>query len=211
MNYMDNKKHIILTARGLNCSLGRSVINRALIECIGSDFKQFFADKTILLCTIKEYGINELLKNEAHRLGFRKENIEICDEDYCNVKNTTWDCVYISEGNTFQLANMLKQTHVFTPICNSIRNGGIYIGASAGAMLACSSFEFAADFDRNFTALKGNELNGLDLLPNALGKTALIPHYTKAEFKRWLKNTSPDLLNKYDFIDYIANSQYRLF
>lgn len=209
MNIMsEDKPKVILTARGLNCSQGQRAIVRAIKTCIGDDYKKFFSDKTILVCTIKEYGINELLRDQVIKLGFKPENIDLCDGDNL-FTSQNWDCIYISESNTFQIAEMLRRMEVWEKIKASINSGGLYIGASAGAILATSSIMFASDFDKNFVRL--SELDGLDILPKSLGKTTLIPHYNKQQFLRWMKNTPREQISVYDWIGYIANCQFRVF
>ena len=205
-------KKIILTSRGLNCEDGRVVIKRAIKKCIGENYKAFLTDKSLMICVIEEYGVNELLINEAVTLGFTRENIVLWDEHVSKeikASTKTFDFCYVSEGNTFQIAQMLRLTGGDTVIKNSVTAGGFYIGASAGAILATSDFAFAADFDKNFVRL--TDFEGLNLLPESLGRTTIIPHYDEAMFERWKSNTPEYRLEEYDYIDCISDRQYKLF
>lgn len=206
------ENRIILTSRGLNCKVGRQAIRRGLKKCIGENYERVFSDLTIMLCTISEYGINKMLMDAAIALGFREENILIWDENISNENKERFECFsvcYVTEGNTFQIMHMMKLTGADKVIKKSVAEGGYYIGASAGAMIAASSIEFASDFDTNFVRL--NEFEGLDLLPVELGETAVIPHYDKKQFERWKRNTSSYLLEKYNYIDYIPDTRYKIF
>lgn len=206
------KKRIILTSRGLTHKMGKKVIINNLEKIIG-DYVSFFSDKTIMLCTIKEYGINNILEETAWSLGFKKENVFIWDENRISDENAKYpdefSVCYVTEGNTFQIADMLKQTGADRIIKESISDGGYYIGASAGALLATSSIEIASDFDLNFTGIK--DFTGLNLLPASLGRTAVIPHYNKKQFEKWKKSTPLNILNKYNYIDYIPENGSKTF
>ena len=76
-------------------------------------------------------------------------------------------------------------------------------------MIATSSIEFANDFERS--SVKMNDYTGLDILPSKLGKTAIIPHYNKEEFGRWKKNTAKNVLDEYNYIDYVPETGYRIY
>lgn len=206
-----NKK-IMLTSRGLNCSLGRKVIDSGLTECISTDYHNKLSDKTIMLCTINEYKIDTILTNAAVSLGFSPKNITIWDDTFCakrNTDNDVFDYIYVTEGNTFQIMQMLRLTAGDKIIKKSMLNGGFYIGASAGAIIACTSIELASDFDSNFVRITNYE--GLNILPDSLGNTALMPHFTEELFEEW-KNSIPSYISdKYDYIDYIPDDGFKIF
>jgi peptidase E len=63
-----------------------------------------------------------------------------------------------------------------------LNQNATYIGASAGAMLAGCSFELALDFDKNRAGI--DDFSGFDIIK---GKTAIIPHYTKKEFEKYVR------------------------
>lgn len=208
---MENKK-IILTSHGLNCNVGRQAIKRAFRECIGEKFGEFLVDKNIMLCTIKADGINDLLHDEAVMLGFKEENVVVWDEnglDKIRKGRDKYSFCYVGEGNPFKIMQMLKKTGADIVIKQSVKDGGFYIGASAGAMIATSSIEFANDFEK--CPVKVDDYKGLDILPEKLGTTAIIPHYNKHEFMRWKKNTKQKVLDEYSYIDYITETGYKLF
>lgn len=208
---MDDRK-IILTSRGLNCKIGREAIKKALRQCIGEEYYDVLSDKSIMLCTMKEYGINGVLEDVVLSMGFVKENIVVWDEQISSEEKAKFDVFsfcYIGEGNTFQIAQMLRITGADSIIEKSVAEGGYYIGLSAGAMLAASSIRFASDFDSNFVRL--TDFGGFDLLSKSLGKSVIIPHYNKKQFWRWRKNTPAYMLDQFNYIDYIPDTKYKLF
>ena len=203
---------VILTSHGLNCQLGRTALRKGLKVAIGKEFQSELEFQSIVLFTMKDYGINNLLREVAIRFGFRNENIVVWDEEvlYGSKKlDKLYDWSYVSEGNIFELKQMLRITGGERIILDSVNAGGSYIGASAGAILATTSIVFAQDFDRNSVGV--DDFHGLDLLPACLGKTTVVPHYTKREFGRWKRNTPKEQLSKFDYIDYIPNTGYRVF
>lgn len=203
---------IILTSHGFNCRAGRQAIKRGLKSIYGDNFKQVLKDKTIVLFTMKDYGINKLLKEIAVSFGFLEKNILVWDDEISKEDRelrTTYDYCYCSEGNTFELAHMIRLTGGEQLILNSVKKGGNYIGSSAGAIMACSCIEFAEDFDRNFVRLC--DMRGLNILPVELGRTTIIPHYTKRQFLRYCRNTPKWKLEQYDYIEYVPNTGVRIY
>lgn len=203
---------LILTSHGFNCEVGRQAINRALMEAYGADYKEMLRTKSIVMFTLKKYGINELLKHEIVGYGFAPDNVVIWDETVDEaIKHTgkCYDFCYCSEGNVFALMQMLHNTGAVNVIKSSLAARGSYIGSSAGGVIAGRSISYALDFDKNDVHL--TDFKGLDILPKHLGSVAILPHYTKQEFMRWRRNTPDYELNKYDNILYIPNTKYRVF
>jgi dipeptidase E len=82
------------------------------------------------------------------------------------------DIVYISGGNTFYLLEQLRTTGFDTLVIDFINNGGMYAGASAGAIIVGPDIEIARDFD---------DLDHAFNLPNTEGFRLIdfipFPHY----------------------------------
>ena len=133
-------------------------------------------------------------------IGFRRENIllstEVRPEDIEEIKKV--DYIYVTEGNTFEIAALLKDRGIDEVIREAFKNGATYSGASAGAMLAGESIEEALLFDRNEVGLK--DYKGLCLMDGIV-----IPHYTNEECRRYIKNTG--IGEKYKKIRSVANNK----
>ncbi|MFR5485138.1 MAG: Type 1 glutamine amidotransferase-like domain-containing protein [Blautia massiliensis (ex Durand et al. 2017)] len=74
-----------------------------------------------------------------------------------------------------------------------LENNATYIGSSAGAMLAGIDVCLALDFDRDTEDLD-------DYRALSLFNGTVIPHYSKADLRRYIKNTDSDVLAGYDKI-----------
>ena len=94
-------------------------------------------------------------------------------------KLTKNDYVYISGGNTFFLLQELKRTGTDKIIADQVNGGKLYIGESAGAMVASPDIEYAGAMD---SVKKAPKLKGFDAL--ALTDFYTVPHHTNAPFKK---------------------------
>lgn len=184
------QQKIYLTSRGLNTKLGRSIIGEALSDC----------DKSgrILMITIGEYGINEILRDVAMELGFLSENIVVYDGDEYRKIDTDFDYIYVGEGNTFQMLDMMKSHGLIEKIHAAVDAGASYIGSSAGAMIAGTDILLAHDFDRNFVGMTDFQALGLF-------RGTIIPHYTKENLSCYLSRTSEELTGRYEKIYSVGN------
>jgi peptidase E len=108
------------------------------------------------------------------------------------------DYIYVTEGNTFDILHFIRTAGLVRKIKQSVKNGTVYIGASAGAMLAGTDISFAQDFDRhrqNMTDFTGLQLfNGI-----------IIPHYTETELQNYLSHLSNSMKKKYKHIYHVSN------
>ena len=187
---------LILTSKGLNQKADRKIIGKAIS---GDDI----SDKRILLMTLSEYYIDEILKNACKEIGFKESNITVFDGEKHNEYSGIYHYIYVTEGNTFDIIKMLREHNMDTYIVDMLRKtDGTYIGASAGAMIAGVDFCLAEEFDKNRVDV--DDYRGLDLFHR---KVAVVPHYTKAEFERFKRNMNkecPGILDKYELY-YISN------
>lgn len=72
------------------------------------------------------------------------------------------DIIYISGGNTFYLLSELRKSHVAQTIKDAVQAGKIYIGESAGAIVAAPDTRYATLMDENST--KTSDFTGLKLV-----------------------------------------------
>jgi hypothetical protein len=186
-------KKLIFTSRGLNTQIGRTLICKAMEEDHHKN------DKVILLITLSEYYINDLLLSTCLDMGFKKENILIIDDNtpILTLKRKL-DYIYVTEGNTFDILHFIRTAGLVRKIKQSIKNGTVYIGASAGAMLAGTDISFAQDFDRNRQNM--TDFTGLQLFNGII-----IPHYTETELQNYLSHLSNSMKKKYKHIYHVAD------
>ena len=82
----------------------------------------------------------EMLKS----LGYELEIIDISkyDEDYLKNKLSKTECICISGGNTFYLLQELKKKNLIGLLYERIKEGLLYIGESAGAIIMSENIEY---------------------------------------------------------------------
>ena len=90
---------LILTARGLNSGTGRKIIRKCLPE------EEERETQTILLISIKEYRIDEILKQASIGLGFTDEHIFLASGQI-DLKKLHPDYIYVTEGNVYQVLDL---------------------------------------------------------------------------------------------------------
>ena len=89
------------------------------------------------------------------------------------------DYIYITGGNTFFLLQELKRSGADKIIIEQVHAGKMYIGESAGAIIASPNIEYASAMD---SVKKAPNLENFD----GLGLTDFhtVPHHTNAPFKK---------------------------
>lgn len=184
------KRRIICTSYGLTTSVGRKLIGKELK-------KDNLTDKKIFLFHEPHFSIENMLIKACLDMGFKGENIVLSGKQKSNAEIESFDYLYITEGNTFEVLSLLRERDLDSVFINAFQNGATYIGASAGALIAGVSIEPAEDFDKNFVRM--SNYKGLGLYDGVV-----IPHYTKSELKRYIKN-SPRIEEKYHNIYSVSN------
>jgi dipeptidase E len=124
----------------------------------------------------EELGYVSGSKQELLALGIKGPNITVYDCDYPKeIKQLTPpDCVYVCGGNTFYLLQRIKESKSDQIIIDWVNGKTIYIGVSAGSIIAGPDVSIAGPWDPNDIELK--DLSGLKLTD-----TIISPHYVPAE------------------------------
>ena len=167
-------KKLLLTSDGfINPKIGQEFL--ALVGKNPADIKVLF------IPTASETGGDftsylSVAKTELTDLGILKKNIT-----WFNTNNPTaigqlnkYDAVYVCGGNTFYLLYQLQRTGLFRKLISFINSGKVYVGVSAGSVLAGPSILISAPFDPNDIKLK--DFTGL----NVTGKI-ICPHYQEKD------------------------------
>lgn len=188
---MNNK--LILTSRGLNSKTGKNLIKKELSM-------YDLSNKRIFLFHEPHYFLESMLVEACVELGFSRNNIILSgyEKNFFEVK--ICDFFYCGEGNTFEILSLMRERKIDSIIKESFDIGDkIYIGCSAGAAIAGISIEEISDFDKNFVNMV--KFDGLGLFDGII-----IPHYTKRELTRYIKN-SPGIKEKYNLILFVSNER----
>lgn len=111
-----NLYRLILTSRGLNTNKGTE-----LIRCAYEKEKMEYG--SIFLLTFPEYGVDEIVKNNCEKMGFK--NIFLAKEfegkSIGSIPKT--DAIYVTEGNTFEIVEYIRKNGFDEYIRNSVNCG----------------------------------------------------------------------------------------
>ena len=111
------------------------------------------------------------------------------------------DYIFISGGNTFYLMQELKKKGADKLLIEQINNGKLYIGTSAGSVIASPNIEFVSDMDEPKKAPELTEYSGLHLVD-----FYLLPHYLNFPFKEGTQKIVNEYSQKIDLRP-ISNNQ----
>ena len=93
-----------------------------------------------------------IFRNCIDILGFKSERVRFSSE---GIPNDNPEFIYVGEGNTFEILKYMRDRGLVTyikEVCMK-REDLIYLGSSAGAMIAGSDIMLARDFDSNYVGL----------------------------------------------------------
>ena len=142
-------------------------------------------------------------KKALERLGMKIDVLELVWESSDTIlrKIAANDCIYVSGGNTFFLLQELKRTGADAAIVRAVQSGKLYIGESAGSIVASKNIEYAKAMD---PIAKAPELTNFD----ALGLTDFytVPHARNFPFKKAAKKIIDEYSASLDLLA-IANDE----
>lgn len=195
-----NEYKLILTSRGLNTTFGKNLL-KSVFE------KEKLVPTSIFLMTLPSYEVDDIIIKHCEELGFT-DIYKAGDYEDLDVNDMPdVDYVFVTEGNTFEVAEYMQINRFDVYIRNQVfRNRAIYIGASAGAIIAAKSFREAENFDSNFVGM--TKFRGLMLLPHedGVGDT-VIPHYTFKQLQTYIDNMDKIDRSRYSVIYNVANEE----
>ena len=118
--------------------------------------------------------------------GYEVENfdVSIFSEEIAKEKLSETKTVFISGGNTFYLLQELKRKNLTSYLKERIENGLLYIGESAGSVIATPNIEYASIVDDKTLATELNDYTGLNLVD-----FYIVPHFEEEPFVENSRNT----------------------
>ena len=111
------------------------------------------------------------------------------------------DYIFISGGNTFYLMQELKKKGADKLLIEQINNGKLYIGTSAGSIIASPTIEFVSDMDETKKVPELTDYSGLHLVD-----FYFLPHYLNFPYKEATQKIVNDYSQKIDLRP-ISNNQ----
>lgn len=103
-------------------------------------------------------------------IGIESSLLEVSDKSFDEVTQSleAHDIVYVGGGNTFYLLEKLNNCDFSKALGPFFEKGGLYIGSSAGAVVACPDIEFIKPMDEpevvNLTSYQGLNLINLPII-----------------------------------------------
>ena len=170
---------LLLTSTGL---ANKNIANQFL-QLIGkpvSQIKMIFVPAAAR--TKEELRYVEESKTELLNLGILADNIKTIylDKPVSFKEIKYFDTLYVCGGNTFYLLKKVRETGFDKAIKEFVKKDKLYLGVSAGSILAGPNIEIASPFDKNDVHL--TDLTGLHLT-----EIIVSPHYNNKE-KRIIDN-----------------------
>jgi dipeptidase E len=175
---------IFLTSNGI----AEEKIAQKFLEVLGKDP----ASARVVIITNAE-NIEELFfaKNGPEKtlrdLGVKRVKIFNLDDPLHEEGFDKYDAVYVAGGNTFSILNKMRSHAVDLWLKEFVENGGLYVGESAGSIIAGPDIKIAgygSEGDENRVGLRDHE---------GLGFThkTTFPHYKdelEEEVDEWIRN-----------------------
>lgn len=117
-------------------------------------------------------------RDVLHKMGFKITELDIANASTKDMEDalSSTNLVYVAGGNTFYLLNQLRVSGFDKLLTDYVNNGGLYAGASAGALVAGPDIGSISSIDEpekveGLTSTKA--LGFVDIVP--------IPHYDMKE------------------------------
>ena len=136
---------------------------------------------------VEEYKNYMYLTEEAFEdIGYEVDNFDVSvfSEKTVKEKLAKAEIIFISGGNTFYLLQELKRKNLITYLKERIENGLLYIGESAGSVIATPDIEYASIVDDKTLATELNDYTGLNLVD-----FYIVPHFEEEPFVESSRNT----------------------
>ena len=126
-----------------------------------------------------------LTKKVFEDFGYEVENfdVSIFSEEIAKEKLSEAKTVFISGGNTFYLLQELKRKNLTSYLKERIENGLLYIGESAGSVIAAPDIEYASIVDDKTLATELDDYTGLNLVD-----FYIVPHFEEEPFVESSRN-----------------------
>lgn len=155
-------------------------------------------DKKIFVVSFPENGLEKSILDNCITIGFDKENILFSID---GIPDEEVSFIYVAEGNTFEMLDYMRKENLCNYIIDKCKAGTVYIGSSAGAIIAGADIRIALEFDSNYMRMR--DFTGLMLFDGAV-----LPHFTYEQMQRYLDATAYDFKNEYSIIYNVDNDNY---
>jgi len=131
-------------------------------------------------------------KQALEEMGILIDEIDISVEvlDVIEERIRKNDFIYVTGGNSFFLLQELKKSGADQIIIEEIRNGKLYIGESAGAIILSQSIQYIEKMDSSELGPELASCEGLDV-----ADFYTLPHYGEAPFSKITKTIEAEFMD----------------
>jgi dipeptidase E len=128
--------------------------------------------------------------------GFRLEDMDLKGKKKEELKEKlgNFDIIFVAGGNTFYLLEKAKESGFDTLIKDSVEDGMIYVGSSAGASIAGPDIKPVEKLDDPSKA-KLDSTEGLNLVG-----FVVLPHFGKEKYLKTYKEIMEEFKGKYKLV-----------
>ena len=177
---------IILVSTGLSSVAAKESLTRI--------FPNLKNKNAVLITTASEgkesNKWNILTKEQFLELGYEK--VDFLDlEENPNVDLSEYQTIFVCGGTTFKLMKYVGQSNFKEEVIKCLNRGGIYIGSSAGALIATPTIQIAGEVVPDDNAVNLINLEGMGLV-----NFEILPHYEPSmdeEIEEYKKKTSREI------------------
>ncbi|MCH5321885.1 MAG: Type 1 glutamine amidotransferase-like domain-containing protein [Eubacterium sp.] len=166
-------KNILLTSNGLSSQKIKLAFKELFIKPIESISVLFVptASRTADEMIYVNKSYSELIE-----AGVKEDNVVWFDINTVNETSKyfeTVDCIFVCGGNTYYLLSKLREFGLDNKIVRAVEKGTVYVGVSAGSVIASPAINHIDFLDENDIGL--SDLNALKLIDKYV-----VPHYEKS-------------------------------
>ena len=122
-------------------------------------------------------------RNKLKELGFHVEDIDIEVTRHQELKEalSSVDIIFVAGGNTSYLLEKAQQSDFLNITKDLVRSGSIYIGSSAGSLLAGPNIEMDKVYDDGEFGKELSNYEGLGLVD-----FVILPHANRKEYRPYI-------------------------
>jgi len=159
---------LLLTSTGLSSP---NVLSKFL-EIIGGPKNKQVAIITTAADGKEVNKYSQLAHKQFVDLGFL--SVDFVDLETDQAKDLSlYDVVYVCGGNTFKLLKFAREANFKNSVESSLKNGGVYVGVSAGSIIVGPSTEIANEVQPDPNEIGLSDFSGLSII-----EEIVLPHYS---------------------------------
>ncbi|HUC90226.1 MAG TPA: Type 1 glutamine amidotransferase-like domain-containing protein [Patescibacteria group bacterium] len=143
-------------------------------------------------------------RDKLVELGFAVTDIDIKDKTEIELAKllASYDLVLVAGGNTYYLLYHAQKSGFMNVIKKRLEDGMVYVGSSAGSILACLTIDTARRFDSPSIVPELADYTGMDLVD-----FLIIPHFDAPRYQERLRQTIEEWSGKHHHLYPLTDSQ----